>query len=69
MSNQSAGGGVGFVTLLGLLFIGLKLAGVIDWSWWWVLLPLWIPWGILGVLLVFVMASSLRIPGIEIRRD
>lgn len=27
---------------LGLLFIGLKLAGSIDWSWIWVLSPFWI---------------------------
>jgi hypothetical protein len=30
---------VGFLGLLTLLFIGLKLAGKIDWSWWWVLSP------------------------------
>lgn len=35
--------GVSFGTLLGLLFIGLKLGKVIDWSWLWVLCPLWIP--------------------------
>jgi len=27
--------------LLGVLFVGLKLGGVIDWSWWWVTLPFW----------------------------
>ena len=27
---------------LGILFIGLKLAGAIDWSWIWVLSPFWI---------------------------
>lgn len=32
---------VTFLDLLVLLFIGLKLGGVIDWSWWWVLSP-WI---------------------------
>jgi hypothetical protein len=31
---------VGFVDLLTLLFIGLKLTGDIDWSWWCVLLPM-----------------------------
>lgn len=31
-----------FVTLLTILFIGLKLTGVITWSWLWVLSPLWI---------------------------
>lgn len=40
---KAAGGGVGFSGLLGLLFIALKLCGVIDWSWWWVLAPFWIP--------------------------
>jgi len=30
-----------FLYLLTVLFIGLKLGGVITWSWWWVLAPLW----------------------------
>lgn len=37
---------VGFPTLLGLLFIALKLCNVIEWSWFWVLAPFWIPLGI-----------------------
>lgn len=37
------GGGIGFFGLLTVLFIGLKLTGYIDWSWWWVLSPMWIP--------------------------
>lgn len=32
---------VGFLGLLGILFIGLKLTGFIDWSWVWVLAPIW----------------------------
>jgi len=32
---------VGFFGALGLLFIALKLLGVIAWSWWWVTAPLW----------------------------
>jgi hypothetical protein len=40
MSNGSSG--VGFFGLLTLLFIGLKLGGVISWPWPWVLCPLWI---------------------------
>lgn len=35
--------GVGFCNLLFLLFLGLKLGNVIDWSWWWVFAPLWLP--------------------------
>ena len=40
--SRSVDAGVGFPTLLALLFIGLKLAGKIDWSWVWVLAPLWV---------------------------
>lgn len=32
---------VGFFALLFLLFLGLKLAHFITWSWWWVTSPLW----------------------------
>jgi len=34
-------GGTSSPFLLFLLFLGLKLAGIIDWSWWWVTIPLW----------------------------
>lgn len=33
--------GVSGMFLLGILFVGLKLTGNIDWSWWWVTLPFW----------------------------
>ena len=36
--------GVGFTSLLTLLFVALKLTGYISWSWWWVLSPVWIVW-------------------------
>lgn len=42
MNNKNTGG-VGFLGLLTLLFIGLKLTGYITWSWVWVLAPIWIP--------------------------
>lgn len=42
-SSSGKSGGIGFFGLLAVLFIGLKLGGVIDWSWWWVLAPLWGP--------------------------
>ena len=32
-----------FLEALFLLFLGLKLGNVIDWSWWWVFSPIWIP--------------------------
>jgi hypothetical protein len=49
MSNTSTSSGIGFSGMLAILFIGLKLAGIIDWSWWWVLSPMWIPLAILAV--------------------
>lgn len=30
-----------FISLLAVAFIVLKLCGVINWSWWWVLAPIW----------------------------
>lgn len=38
-----SGGGMGLFGAMFLLFLGLKLAGAIDWSWWWVTAPLWAP--------------------------
>lgn len=53
-------GGVSLCTLLTVAFVILKLCKVIDWSWWWVLAPLWGPWalafvvmGLLGLVVVF----------------
>ncbi|MEA3248141.1 MAG: hypothetical protein U9Q73_00370 [Nanoarchaeota archaeon] len=48
------GGGIGFFGLLTILFIGLKLGKVIDWSWWWVLAPIWCPMA-LGLVIIFIM--------------
>lgn len=42
-SKTSGAGGVSLLGLLTIVFIVLKLIGVISWSWWWVLAPLWIP--------------------------
>ena len=56
MSSKNTGG-VGFLGLLTLLFIGLKLTGHIAWSWIWVLSPIWLAWGI--ALLIFSIAGLL----------
>lgn len=45
--KSSSGGGIGFGGALTVLFVGLKLTHYIDWSWWWVLSPLWIGFGML----------------------
>ena len=49
---------VGFCTLLTMLFVGLKLTDNIDWSWGWVLAPLWIS-AIVGVIVVVVVLAKL----------
>lgn len=45
--SSAAGGGIGFFGLLTIVFIILKLVGVIQWSWLWVLGPLWIPFAVI----------------------
>ena len=47
---------ISFINLLTVLFIGLKLTGHIDWSWWWVLSPLWLALVIIMVLAVLAVA-------------
>ena len=47
--------GPGFLSLLGLLFITLKLLGKIDWSWVLVLLPIWGPLALFRVILVIML--------------
>lgn len=46
-SSSSSSSGIGFIGLLTILFIGLKLTDHIDWSWWWVLAPIWLVPGLL----------------------
>lgn len=58
-SNNSNGNkGVGFTGLLTLVFITLKLLKVIDWSWWWVLSPIWITAILVIVLLILTIISE-----------
>lgn len=59
MSKQSSSsGGIGFFGLLGIVFITLKLTGVIDWSWWWVTAPLWGGAAVVIFILFFVLAIA-----------
>lgn len=58
-TSSSSGGGIGFTGLLTVLFIGLRLTGYVDWSWWWVLSPLWI--GFALFLFVLVVAVALKV--------
>ena len=51
--SSSSSSGIGFVGLLTIVFITLKLTGFIEWSWWWVLSPIW------GTALVVVLIIAL----------
>ena len=61
MSTQANNnGGIGFVGLLTVLFIALKLTGVIAWSWWWVLSPIWISFIIAFITIVGIAVYAAR---------
>lgn len=67
-NNKTSNNGIGFLGLLAIVFITLKLCDVIDWSWLWVLAPIWGPvaiWtvifaisGLIWVLAIIVNAAS-----------
>lgn len=65
MSSSSSSGGVGFFGLLGIVFITLKLTGYIQWSWWWVLAPLW---GGIAVALAVIVVGVIVILARELAR-
>jgi len=53
-TNNSSAGGIGILGLLGIVFVTLKLTGVIAWSWWWVTLPFWGGFALIGSVLVII---------------
>jgi hypothetical protein len=73
MQKRSSGGCGSLPLLLFFVFLVLKLAGGIDWSWWWVTAPLWLPAAlvvgglilaaVLGVSVYKVVGTVLRKPG------
>jgi len=54
MDNPSSSSGVGFTGLLTIAFIVLKLTGTINWSWIWVLSPIWIG-ALIAIVIVLVV--------------
>ncbi|MGV0919751.1 hypothetical protein ACTS94_05090 [Empedobacter falsenii] len=56
ISNNTSSEGIGFTGVLTIVFVVLKLTHTIDWSWWWVLAPIWIPLGIFLIgLIIFII--------------
>jgi hypothetical protein len=59
---QTQSGGISFFGLLTIVFIVLKLVGTIDWSWWWVLSPIWFPVAVvLFIIVLGVLTQILKI--------
>lgn len=57
-SASASSGGLGAFGLLGVVFVVLKLTGVIDWSWWWVTAPFWLPTTVvLACVAVFLLVA------------
>jgi hypothetical protein len=64
--NGSANsGGIGLCGVVFVVFLVLKLVGTIDWSWWYVTMPLWIPMALMLVLAIvmIVFAGLFKIAG------
>jgi len=51
--KSTASAGISLETLLGVVFIVLKLTGNIDWSWIWVLSPFWMPIAVFLTVITF----------------
>ena len=72
MAKNNSSSGLGLPMVLFIVFLVLKLTDNIDWSWWWVTSPLWIPVGIvLGIgviaLLIVIFALMFGFSLVEIR--
>lgn len=54
-AKNSSSSGIGLAGILFIVFLVLKLTGNIDWSWWWVTSPLWIPLGLAFSIFIVVL--------------
>lgn len=61
--------GIGICGALFVLFVGLKLTGNIDWSWWWVSSPLWLPVAVVLALSGLILAIAWPLAALLDRRD
>lgn len=57
MKNSSLKG-LGLCDVFAVVFVVLKLIGVIDWSWWWVFAPIWIP--VITVIIAYIVTRLLK---------
>lgn len=59
-SCNSASRGIKLQVLLAIIFVVLKLCHVIDWSWWWIMAPLWVPLALAFGLLLILFAMTIK---------
>ena len=71
-SKKSSSSGIGLTGVLFVVFLVLKLTGNIDWSWWWVTSPLWIPFaiavsvvGIAVIILIIALSLGMSVEDIK----
>jgi len=57
-SNEGIGCGTALALMLTVAFVILKLCNVIDWSWWWVVSPIWIYFGIVIIITIIILLIS-----------
>ena len=65
--KTAVGGGITFLDLLAIVFIVLKLCGVISWPWIWVLAPIWIPLALALILLTFFMICIIKTQNLKFK--
>lgn len=60
MNNESKSSGLGILAVMQIVFLVLKLTGLIDWSWWLVLVPLWadIGFSLLYIIIALIIYKS-----------
>lgn len=57
-SNRGIGCGTALALMLTVAFVILKLCNVIDWSWWWVVSPIWIYFGVVIIITIIILLIS-----------
>jgi len=57
-SNKGIGCGTALALMLTVAFVILKLCNVIDWSWWWVVSPIWIYFGVVIIITIIILLIS-----------
>ncbi len=58
--KKGSSGGIGCLTVIGIVFVILKLVGTINWSWVWVLAPFWIQVAIVLIALAVLGLVALK---------